>query len=152
MKKILLALTMLLLFAVQAHAVGTCTKTSAYNGINVRTATYTCTDDAADADNTAFTATITGFGGFYLYTVETWPGTTAPTDDSDYTLKDGEGEDLMGAYGTDGIDATTKETHIPKSTAADLNLYPIIHGDLTLAITNQNVESAIIYFRITGVK
>ena len=146
MKKILLIIAFCLM-SVQAWAAGTCVENASdsFNGEALRWKTYTCTADSSDGtmDNT----TVTGFKGYYLYTVETWPGATAPTDDSDYTLSDGDtpSKDLMDSNGVDGIDQTTKEIHIP-------SVYYMVKGNLVLAISNNAVHSAIIYVRITGVK
>ncbi len=112
---------------------------------------YTCTAD--DSDGSAPAYTVTGFSGFYIYSIETWPGGTAPTDATDFTLLDSTtGEDLLGANGTDAIDATTPKTIFPRSTAMSLNFYHLVKGDMTINITNNSVNSAIMNVRITGVK
>lgn len=112
---------------------------------------YTCTADAADGSVPALT--VTGFYDFYLFTIETWPGGTSPSDATDFTLSDATtGEDLLGGTGADSIDATSTITLVPYSVGMDLFYTPIIKGDLTLTITNNSVNSAIINIRITGVK
>ena len=99
--------------------------------------------------------TVTGFHDFYIYSVETWPGGTAPTDASDFTLLDATtGEDLLGGNGTDAIDATTPKTVFPRSTAMSLNFYHMVKGNLTLTIVQQAAATndAIMNIRITGVR
>jgi len=112
---------------------------------------YICTADSGDGSVDAYT--ITGFFDFYLYSVETWPGAVAPTDATDFTLLDLiTGEDLMGGNGTNGIDATTPKTIIPRSAAMNLNFHHMVKGNLSLAITHNSVLSAIMHIKITGVR
>lgn len=146
-------LTILFLcFAVQANAAGTCvlTQGGSFPGAAKRWLQYTCTADAADA--TIGNTTITGFRDYYLYSVETWPGATAPTDVSDLTLSDSDSEDLLAGNGTDGIDATDKNTILPESAYMGLKFFHMIKGNLTLAISGNAVNSAIINVRVVGVK
>ena len=112
---------------------------------------YTCT---ADASNGSFPVlTVVGFQDYYLFTVETWPGAPSPTDATDFTLTDSTtAEDLLGGTGTDAIDATSTLTLIPYSSTMDLFYTPLIKGDLTLTVTNNSVNSAIINIRITGAR
>ena len=111
---------------------------------------YTCT---ADASNGSFPVlTVVGFQDYHLFTIETWPGDPSPTDATDFTLIDDAtiGEDLLGGTGTDAIDATTKKTLIPYSSTMDLFYTPLIKGDITITVTNNSVNSAIINIRLTG--
>ena len=157
MKKSFLSLVTILFifgcFTVSVFAAGECvlTQSGTHPGQDIMWRQYTCTADASDGSVPAHT--ITGLSGFYLYSVETWPGATAPTDASDLTLLDATtGEDLLGGNGTDAVDATTPKTIAPKSTAMDLNFYHMVKGNLTMNITNNSVNSAIINVRVTGVK
>ena len=139
-------------FTLPSFAAGTCvlTQSGTKPGGERMWRQYTCT-----ADNPAGTIayTVTGFYDFYIYSIETWPGTTAPTDATDLTLIDATtGEDLLGGNGTDAIDATTPKTVIPRSTAMSLNFYHMIKGNMTLTITNNAVAEAIMNVRITGVR
>jgi hypothetical protein len=152
MKKLLLTL-FILLISCDVFAAGACVENTDYanNGSITKWRVYTCTGSADDG--TIANTTITGFSGYYLYTIETWPGGTAPTDETDFTLLDAlTGEDLMGGNGTNGIDATSKLTLIPKSAAMSLNLFHLVKGNLTFVVSNQAVHSAVFCVRITGVK
>ena len=157
MKKLWIAVLLILLLisipSTSVFAAGTCvlTQSGSQSGGEHIWRQYTCTADAADGTVAAYT--VTGFFDFYIYSVETWPGGTAPTDASDFTLLDAiTGEDLMGGNGTDAIDATTPKTVLPRSTAMNLNFYHMVKGNLTLTITNNVVNSAIMNIRITGVR
>lgn len=158
MKKILLIITFCLLWSIQAFAAGTITEdqTAGYTGINMRWKTYTCTADDADASY-PITA-ITGFKGYMLTEIETWSGVTSPTDASDFTLLDydkyasGVSDDLMGGNGTDGIDATDPKRLTPAIISEDNGVPSPIKGDMYLVITNNAVNGAVFYFRITGMR
>jgi hypothetical protein len=154
MKRLLIALIIMLISVPSvALAAGTCvfTQSGSKSGSEHMWRQYTCTADAADGSVDAYT--VIGFHDFYIYSVETWPGATAPTDASDFTLLDAiTGEDLMGGNGTDAIDATTPITVLPRSAAMSLNFYHMVKGNLTLTITNNVVNSAIMNVRITGVR
>ena len=161
MKKRILAMIMILtvmavlMISVQSHAAGACvlTQSGTHPGAERMWRQYTCTADAADG--TVANYTVVGFTDYYIYSVETWPGGTAPTDASDLTLLDAvTGEDLLGANGTDAIDATTPKTIFPKSTAMGLNFYHMVKGNLTLVVTQAAVatNSAVMNIRITAVR
>ena len=154
MKKLLIII-LLLVLPTSVFAAGACvlTQTGSQPGASKMWRQYTCTADAADGTVAAYT--VTGFYDYYIYSVETWPGATAPTDASDFTLLDAvTGEDLLGGNGTDAIDATTPKTILPKSAAAGLNFYHLVKGNLTLTVVQQAAatNSAIMNIRITGVK
>jgi hypothetical protein len=155
--KRLLAVLLMLLVAVPAMAIlpvgdSVCvlTQTGAEPSARHMWRQYTCTADSGDGSMLPYT--ITGFHDFYLYSVETWPGGTAPTDNSDFTLTDPvTGEDLMGGNGTNGIDATTAKTLLPRSAAMILNFDHMVKGNLTLTIIHNYVLSAIMNIRVAGV-
>jgi len=151
MKKLIVLL--MLLISTSAMAAGTIVldQSGTQPGSDRMWRQYICTADAADGSLPA--TTITGFYDFYIYSVETWSGTTSPTDATDFTLLDAvTGEDLMGGNGTDAIDATTSNTVFPRSSFMSLNFYHMVKGNLTLTITNNSVNSAVFYIRITGVR
>ena len=159
MKRLLTMLTVILFiagcFITPAYAAGSCvlTQSGTQPGSERMWRQYTCTAD--DSDGTVPAYTVTGFYDFYIYSVETWPGGTAPTDASDFTLLDAvTGEDLLGGNGTDAIDATTPKTILPRSASMSLNFYHMVKGNLTLTITQQAAatNSAIMHIRITGVR
>jgi len=156
MKRLLSLLTILFTigcFTIPAFAAGSwvLTQTGTHTGSERMWRQYTCTADASTGSAPAYT--VTGFHDFYLYSVETWPGTTAPTADSDVTLLDAiTGEDLLGGNGTDAIDAATPNTISPKSAAMSANFNHLVKGNMTINITNNAVHSAIMHIRITGVR
>ncbi len=152
MRKLLLAVALLLIPSITFGA-GTCVldQSGTQSGGNRMWRQYLCTADASDGSMAAFT--VGGFYDFYIYSIETWSGTTAPTDNTDFTLLEAvTGEDIVGGNGTDGIDATTSNTVLPRSSFMSLNFYHMIKGDLTLTITNNSVNSAEMYIRVTGVR
>jgi hypothetical protein len=147
-KKILLTLAMVLFTCTSAFAAGACVLTATFNGQDYRYKYYVCTADASDG--TVANTTVTGFSGYWLTSVETWPGGTAPTDASDMTLLDATtGLDLLGTNGTDLIDATTPGVAGPSigGTAHEL----MANGNLTMVVTQQAAatNSAIMNIRIT---
>lgn len=120
-------------------------------GTDLRWIHYQATADASDGSVPDYT--VTGFSRYFLYTVETWPGSPSPTDATDLTLSDAvTGEDLLGGNGTDGIDATSPLTLFCYSPGMDTIYTPPIKGNLTIGVTNNSVNSAIINVRITGGK
>ncbi len=108
----------------------------------------TCT---ADADAASYPATVINtleniakydIRGMFLSEVKTIPGSTGPTDDTDFTITDEYGVDILGSRGTNAIDNATKN-HIVAGVAS--NYQPaLITGNLTLTITNNSVKSAVV--------
>ena len=104
----------------------------------------TCVGDAA---NGSFPAAVLNdlqtdylIEGLQFYSIKTIPGDTAPTDNSDITITDEYGVDLLGGKGTNLISATAKKWTLfgPENyTAAAL-----ITGDVTINISNNSVNSA----------
>jgi len=76
--------------------------------------------------------------GLKLYSVATIPGVTGPTDDTDFTLTDQYGADILAGAGTNLIDNTTKNRTVIGIASA-----VIITGDVTLTIINNAVDSAV---------
>lgn len=106
MKRILITLLTILLFAGLSHAAGTCTDPSMFLGhldgpktSNVRVQ-VDCTADAADG---SYPDTTIGNVGGYLMSVDFDPGTvTVPTTGIDMTVELGStGIDLLGGAGAD---------------------------------------------------
>jgi len=131
---------------------GSCVLSNTRNGINLRWLEYICTADASDG--TIAPKVIPGFVDYFIYSAEAWPGATAPTDGSGYTITDEEGEDFLGGNGATAIDDVNKTTIVPKSTKANATFQHHVKGDLTLTITQAAVatNSAIINIRITCLK
>ena len=148
MKRLLFVLFILGFYA-NIFAAGTCVITESRTGGDIRWIQYTCTADDDDATVTDYT--VTGFDGFYLHSVETWPGSPSPTDATDLQLLDAvSGFDLLGGNGTNGIDATTPVVILPSVAAT--TFYHMIKGNLTIDIDSNAASSAVMQIRITGTK
>jgi len=101
----------------------------------------------ADADAATFPATVLNdlqtahrIEGLQLYSIKTIPGGTAPTADSDITITDEYGVDLLGGKGTNLISDTAKKWALfgPQNYTASA----LITGDVTINIANNSVKSA----------
>lgn len=122
---------------------------------NTMTLTFACTADAADgsfpatAFDTAFMAEAARHGG-WVYSVETWPGATTPTNDSDLTITNENSLDILGGNGANQIHSSNKKWFLPKNTDGGYAYYPVTEDTtLTLNITNNAVNSAIVNIRVT---
>lgn len=107
--------------------------------------TLTCTADASAATFPSFTLNPATYGitGWYLYSVETNPGTTAPTDDYDIAITDADGFDVAGGLLANRDTANTEKVYLGSVG------YPVIDGSWTLAITGNSINSAVIVIRLT---
>jgi len=141
-----LLLAWLLLFPVFGNAAGTVTqKLDQYPSANMRVMTFTWVGDAANGTvpSTATTAAITSdLLGWYVYAIETNPGSVAPTTLYDVVVNDAEGLDIAG-----GLLANRSATATEKITPRLDETYSIfggvlVDGALTLVISNQSVVSA----------
>lgn len=116
---------------------------------NVSVLTFTCT---ADANNGSFPSTATStdittaIKGLHLVEVRTNPGATAPQAAYDIVLNDADGIDLMGGKLADRS-ATASEAAAP-AIATGVYWPRAIDGALTLVITNNNVNSAVIVVKV----
>jgi hypothetical protein len=90
-------------------------------------------------------------GGYFLFIACSDPGSTAPTDNFDYTFTDAH-RDLLGGLGANHDNSTT-ECFVPKIDATN-NIYGAVPWvtSLTLAITGNSVASAGIVFDFYFVK
>lgn len=151
MKRLTLAVFLIaILAASNAFAVpGTCDLSFEHKQGNDLWQDWICVGDSGDGTYPTFT--VSGFKGYYLYSVETWPGGTTPDALTDFTLTDRKSEDLLGENGIGSIDDTDGNTIIPKSAFMTLNFYHKVKGDLTGAITGNTTHSAIVNVTITGV-
>ena len=112
--------------------------------------TLLCTAGAVgDANAHLFPATIinalaaiSGFDlrGLKLYSIVTVPGTTGPTDNSDLTITDRYGADILAGAGANIIDNTAINRVVMNPDTAAV----IITGNLTVNITNNIVDSAVV--------
>ena len=111
--------------------------------------TLLCTAGAAgDANAHLYPATIINavsgisdydLRGLKLYSIVTIPGTTPPTDNSDITITDRYGADVLAGAGADIVDHTAINRVVFNPDTAAV----IITGDLTLNITNNTTASAV---------
>jgi hypothetical protein len=79
-----------------------------------------------------------GLKGFFLYSVETNPGSTAPTDNYDIVINDADGLDIAGGLLVDRDTANTEIVNLRSSAAG----YPMVRGDLSAVTTGNSVNSA----------
>jgi len=79
-----------------------------------------------------------GLEGWFLYSVETNPGTTAPTDNYDIAITDADGFDIAGGLLADRDQTNTEMVNLRVAAAG----YPMVRGNLSVAITNNSVNSA----------
>ena len=159
MKKLfMLFITLFLLFPAMTFAASSFTvdgaryEVKSANGdtrvFEVYTGDWVC--DAADASFTTalFVSNMTG----KLYKIVFNPsGTTAPTDDYDIGILDGQLADISGGAGTDLDEALSKSSPAFIG-AVPLEYVPVIKESLYLGLTGNEVNSAagrvILYFEI----
>lgn len=117
----------------------------------MREVIFTCTSDASlatipDTDLCALAGTVYGtLSGWALAAVETKPGTTGPTDNTDMYLLTDFGSDMLAAGGENMIDNTTPNL---------IKLNPVvwIGPKMTLDVNAQAVNSAVYYIKLTLVR
>jgi len=108
---------------------------------------FTCLADDGDGSfpvATISTANLPKLLGTYLSRVYFKQGSLAPTADTDVTITDEYGFDLLGGLGVDAIDATGDDNFVPMVNA--FNSPHPLYGDLSLTITNNAVLSATFSF------
>ena len=147
MKKLLLALLLILCLASSALAAGTVTITSSTIQVlaqptrKVITLSWQCEAGAATIPNTTIGAETYGIKGWYFYSGETNPGVTAPTTLYDITILDADGADLAG-----GVLMNRSATVTEGPTAIGLGSTghpPMVRGDLTFTLSNNSVNAAL---------
>ncbi len=102
-------------------------------GYRMITVELTCVADVSDGSFPDFD--IEGLREWFLYSLETAPGVTKPTDNYDVEIQSSRGTDLLGGNGADR-DTTNKEIVYPDTAPA------MVDGTLTQVITNNSVNSA----------
>lgn len=136
MKKFILAAIMVL-FAANAFAAGSVTTTGpTFLESQIYTITYAWTGDASNGTVPATAGP--EIEGFVLMAV-TDPGSTAPTDNYDITLTDGDSVDVFGAE-LSNRDTLLSEQAIPKVGSDYKKRY--VKGTLTLNLSNNSATSA----------
>ena len=138
MKKILiLAAIVVLLLPNMAIAAGSCTAATVTKQ-SITVTTYTCTGDSSDGSYPTKASDVSIRG--WVYAVDTIPGTPNPTAAWDATLKNANGYDIMGGVILNRS-ASAAERVTPTVTAW-------VDGPLTLAITGNSVNSAVIVIKV----
>lgn len=146
MKRLILAVLAILILGGNARAAGSVTQAiNRYPNANLRTVVLSWTGDAANGTvpSTATSDAITAdIAGWYVYAIETDPGSVAPTTLYDIVINDASGFDVAGGQ-LANRSATATERIIPKlDTTASLYGGVLIDSALTLVITNQSAVSA----------
>jgi hypothetical protein len=116
---------------------------------NMVVLTFTCTADAAAATfpTTSTNDDITDIiQGMYITEVRTNPGSTAPTDNYDIVINDADGIDLMGGSLLNR-DASNSEAAAP-AIATGVYWPRPVDGALTISISNNSVNSAVVVVKV----
>ena len=110
----------------------------------VKVIILSCVGDDTDGSipRTAIATKISG----KLLALETNPGATAPTANYDIVLNDADGIDVLGGAGANRHTTSSEKVALPFGTYFGV---PVAYDDvLTLVITNQSVNDAIIVIRL----
>lgn len=110
------------------------------NRNDVKTLVVDIIADSSDGgiDDVAIDSDLYGIRNHYLYSVETVPGTTNPTASYDLTVVD---EDALDIANSQLLNRSASLPELINIGAGDFG-YPIVHGDLTLKGSGNNVVSA----------
>jgi hypothetical protein len=155
MKKILIALFLVLMLAGHALATGACVFTSTEQvSINSQTqrvyVTLTCTSDGSGIAAYSLDPATYGIRGWYLYNVTTDPdGTSAPTDNYDVTLLTSGGEDITNGTALLNRSSTTTQTALITDSTRGYHMM-----DSALAVTFSGITAnpgiLVMKFRFTS--
>jgi hypothetical protein len=150
----ILAILLMLLIPAVALSVGTGTYTTSYNpdqATNYKTKilTVSITDDTA---GTTVALAETDVLGYFLCSMETNPGATAPTDDYDIVINTAGGADLLGGAGANR-DAANTEIAYPTidSTSGQKGCVPI-NSALSLVLSGNAVNNATVAIKLLFVR
>lgn len=145
MKRIALILLALVLSPGLVFAAGTWsapTPLIVTNGSAFKTWSITVTAASDNATITNYTTTTTDqnfMKGYWLYYVETDPGSTGPTASYDIAINSASGFDIMAGALADRSATVTERAF---ASLSDIKHSPPIDGPLTIAITNNLATSA----------
>ena len=142
MKKVLLALALVVLMASSVWAAGSCVLKSSElvygnNSIQKKIVKLTCTGDGSISAYSFDPGTF-GVRGWYLYSVTTDPG-TAPTADYDITLVVN-GEDIAGGLLGDRSATATQTVAIAPDTLG----YHILDEAIAITFANNSANPSVI--------
>jgi len=150
MKRLIIAMLLVVFVTVTAHGAGTVTVTGPTKVHNTQyVVVFTCTADAADGSypqtdiNQDYARMLNDLEGFWLSHVKVTPdATTAPVDDSDLALTVG-GTDILGGNGVDIVDNAVDGYCVPYGSSNDAQ-YPMTVGhNMKLVITGNTTNSAV---------
>lgn len=134
-KMLILAAIVVLLLPNMAIAAGSCTAATITKQ-SITVTTYTCTGDSSGGSYPTKVSDVSIRG--WVYAVDTIPGTPNPTAAWDATLKNANGYDVMeGAI-----------LNRSASAAERIKTGTWVDGPLTLAITGNSVNSAVIVVKV----
>ena len=100
---------------------------------DLHTVILTCVADVADGSFPDYD--IVGLREWFLYSIETVPGATNPTNNYDVYVRTSRGTDMMGGNGENRAEATGELAH--PDTAPEM-----VDGTITQSIENNGVNSA----------
>jgi hypothetical protein len=142
----LLAFWMLLCIAEVSFAAALGTSSIATETLSIlgkgerKVITITWAGSADDGSMPAVTVSATTYGikGWYLYTVETNPGSGPPTASYDIVINDADGVDIAGGKLANRHTTTTELVNIGTATHG----YPLVRGNLSVVLTGNSQTSA----------
>lgn len=110
---------------------------------------FTITDKAA---GTTVAIAETDVLGYWLCSMETNPGATAPTDDYDIVINSAGGADLLGGAGANRDQANTEIAYPTiDSTSGQKGCVPV-NGALSLVLSGNNVANATVEVKLLLVR
>lgn len=150
----ILAMLLVLLVPAMAFSVGTGTYTTSYNpdqATNYKTKilTVSITDDTA---GTTVALAETDVLGYFLCSMETNPGATAPTDDYDIVINTAGGADLLGGAGANRDTANTEIAYPTiDSTSGQKGCVPV-NSPLSLVLSGNAINNATVAIKLLFVR
>lgn len=140
---------------VDAATAGACVQTKAQvtTTSDTRVVTFTCTGNSSDGTFPAIafsTTTLAYVKGYFLYQVITDPGSTAPTDNWDYTITDANGVDVLGGTGANRH-TTTTQMNFPLITTGVYYTPPVV-DTWTVNISGNSVASATLVIKMIFIR
>ena len=104
----------------------------------VITISWVADNTTGSVPNLTIDVNLYGIEGWYLYSAETNPGTTAPTDNYDIVINDTEGVDIAGSLLNNRDETNTELVLIGTASHG----FPVVKGNLTFSLSNNSVNSA----------
>ena len=158
MKKLILSAIILLILApIMAMGAGTGTYTTSYNTVwdntsslaKIKVLTVSITDDTA---GTTVALAENDVLGYFLCSMETNPGATAPTDDYDIVINTAGGADLLGGAGANRDTANTEIVYPTiDSTSGQKGCVPV-NSALSLVLSGNAINNATVAIKLLLVR